>query len=279
MTKAKKKSTKKEKKKLTRLHVFCLGLIVGFGFFLLPVDEGFSPVKFTESSSGNPSIFSQYLPQTTPIIKREGYILAYDGRMRNAHWVYHKLTDIDLKKTTTRDLCDFQEDPLIPKQIRVTKSDYQNTGYDRGHLCPAADCDTQKTMDESFFFSNISPQVPAFNRGYWKKMENHVRSLTKEYPVVHVFSGPLYLKSKGRDGKHYVKYEVIGAHDVAVPTHFFTLIFVENSSKKMQGKAYIIPNKSISAKTPLKKFSASIEEVEISSGTSFTQMVDQRNDS
>ena len=102
------------------------------------------------------------------------------------------------------------EDPELPEHIRAAKIDYQQTGFDRGHLCPAADCPSQRALENSFFLSNIAPQVPAFNRGYWKMVEQHVRELASQFKTIHIFSGPLYLSSKGRDGRNYVKYEVIG---------------------------------------------------------------------
>ncbi|NGX26768.1 MAG: Nuclease, partial [Chlamydiae bacterium] len=267
MAKRKRKRTKKQRKPVPKWQVFCLGVLVGLGLFWLPIDNDFSTVQFSQNDlPKQTSIFAKYLPITTPILEKEGFFLAYNGQTRNAHWVYHKLTSASLEQKTSREECDFKEDPFIPEHIRTTKSDYHGSGYDRGHLCPAADCSSQKAMEDSFFLTNISPQIPAFNRGYWKKLENHARDLTKQYRAVHVFSGPLYLSSKGRDGKRYVRYEVIGKHDVAVPTHFFMLIFVELPSDKMLGKAYILPNKAIDATTSLKKFSASIEEIEKASG-------------
>ena len=131
-------------------------------------------------------------------------------------------------------------------------------------------------MEESFYLSNITPQTPAFNRGFWKRIENHIRDLSKEYQMVHVFSGPLYLSHKARDGKRYVRYQVLGEKEVAVPTHFFSLIFVELPSKKMLGKAYIIPNQSIDSKTPLKKYLTTVEEVERASGVMFTHILEQK---
>ncbi len=254
-----------------------MGVLVGLGLYWVPLDHEFSPAHFTQNEwTKQPieSIFSTHLPITAPLIQRDGHTLAYNGQTRSAHWVYHKLTPAILDKTTSREECEFKEDPLIPEHIRATKSDYSGTGFDRGHLCAAADCPTQKALEDSFFLSNIAPQTPAFNRGYWKKLENHVRELTKQYQVVHAFSGPLYLGSKARDGKRYVKYQLIGKNDVAVPTHFFMLIFVELPSSKIMAKSYILPNKAIEAKTPLKKFSASVEEVERASGVMFTQILE-----
>lgn len=277
MAKKKRKTAAKSKKKLHKTQIFLLGVFAGLALYWLPLDHEFSPVHFNENAWNKQpiqSVFKTHLPTTAPLIQREGHIVSYDGRNRNPHWVYHKLTTTAVETKFSREECDFQEDPLIPEAIRATKKDYLGTGFDRGHLVAAADSSSEKALENSFFLTNIAPQAPAFNRGYWKRVENHVRDLTKEYRTVHVFSGPLYKSSKGRDGKRYVKYQVIGPHEVAVPTHFFTLIFVELPTKKMMGKAYILPNKSIDPKTSLKKFLTTVEEVESASGVMFTHILD-----
>lgn len=271
-----KKTPAKKRKPLTKWQVFIAGVLVGLGLFWLPIDKEFTSVHFTQNDlpiQATSSIFSKYFPTTTPIFEKEGFFLAYNGQTRNAHWVYHKLTSDILEKKTSREDCDFKEELLLPDHIRATKNDYVSSGYDRGHLCAAADCLTQKAVEDSFSLTNVAPQAPAFNRGYWKKIEHHARELTKQYRAVHVFTGPLYLSKKDRDGKRYVKYEVIGKHEVAVPTHFFMLIFVELPSNKILGKGYILPNQIIDSETDLKKFSASIEEIEKASGVVFTKIL------
>ncbi len=274
MPKKKSPSPTKGKKKLSKTHIFLLGVVFGIGIFSLPFDSEFSPIQFHKKIwPQEGSVFTQNFPTTTPLIEKEGFVLAYNGQTRNPQWVYHKLTLSPENETTTRAQCDFKPDPQIPQHLRATSSDYSGSGFDRGHLCPAADCQTQKSMQDSFVLSNIVPQVPALNRGYWKKLEKHVRDLTKSNQAVHVFTGPLYLSTKGRDGKRYVKYQVIGKSDVAVPTHFFMLIFIEQSTDKMLGAAYIVPNKAIDPNTPLKKFTSSVEEVEKASGTLFTHIL------
>ena len=70
---------------------------------------------------------------------------------------------------------DFRIDPVV-KTVSATPADYRNSGYDRGHLCPAGDMAfSEIAMSESFYMSNISPQVPSFNRGIWKTLEQKVR--------------------------------------------------------------------------------------------------------
>ena len=81
-------------------------------------------------------------------------------------------------------------------------SDYTKSGFDRGHLVPAADIPhdaPQKAMDETFLMTNISPQIPAFNRGIWASFEKYVRSLCNEFDEVFVMTGPLYLPKRESD--------------------------------------------------------------------------------
>ncbi len=162
------------------------------------------------------------LPATSYVINRAGYSLAYDPRTRNPIYTYEKLSSSSLVGRVSRDNCQFKEDNRIPEIFRSTLKDYQSSGYDRGHLAPAANHKgSYDAMADTFFMSNMSPQDPKFNRGYWANLEKYVRDLTKECRTLEVFTGPLYLPVEEADGKRYVKYQVIGKNDVAVPTHFF----------------------------------------------------------
>lgn len=268
------KKKKQKKRQLRKYHIFVLGVLVGLGLFWLPSDLDFSPTQFAQNPLSSQSVFEKYLPTTSPYIQHNGYVVSYNGRTRNPHWVYHKLTEEVLDKKTNRDECDFKEDPTLPAYLRATKHDYTGSGFDRGHMCAAADCLTQESVEDSFFMTNVTPQVPSLNRGFWKKLEQHVRNLTKQYSTVHVFSGPLYLSSKGRDGKRYVRYQVIGKNEVAVPTHFFLLLFVQLPTNKLLNKAFIVPNKAIDPKTSFRKYSATIEEVERASGVMFQNILE-----
>lgn len=212
-----------------------------------------------------------HLPISEHFLHRDAYSLSYDGQHRQARWVYEHLTPEKLQGIAEREQHEFQEDPSLPSLIRSSKADYAGSGFDRGHLCPAADARiSDQAMKETFYLSNISPQSPLFNRGYWAKLEKHVRNLTKVYGSLHVFSGPLYLPYTEANGKKYVKYEVIGANNVGVPTHFFKMIFTESNSSWRLLEAYILPNESIDNKTPLESFLSSMEKIERLSGIIFT---------
>jgi endonuclease G len=210
-------------------------------------------------------------PVSQYLVKRGSYLLCYDAKHRQPRWVYERLTEEGLKGETERKNYDFQEDPLIPEPFRSTSKDYQKSGYDRGHLCPAADAKSSpETMSATFYLSNTSPQMPQFNRGYWFKFEKYVRELAKLYPSLHVYTGALYLP-KNSEGKKYIKYEVIGPNDVAVPTHFFKVIFVESEK---EAEAYILPNEHIPKQTDLEDFRVPLEQVEKSAGLLFSSLED-----
>lgn len=210
------------------------------------------------------------LPTTSFFITRSGYSIAYDSRTRNPLYAYEKLSSSSLAGRVSRDNCQFKEDTRIPEIFRSTLKDYQRSGYDRGHLAPAANHKgSYEEMAETFFMSNMCPQCPQFNRGYWSRFEKYVRDLTAEYQTVEVFTGPLYLPKEESDGKRYVKYQVIGENDVAVPTHFFKLLNLLDINGNRETVAYILPNEEIPAKTPLDSFKTTIQKVEKAAGIIF----------
>lgn len=206
-------------------------------------------------------------PISQYFVKRGPYLLCYDAKHRQPRWVYERLTEEALKGEVDRRNYGFQEDPMIPEPFRSTSKDYQRSGYDRGHLCPAADAKSSpEAMSATFYLSNSSPQMPQFNRGYWFKLEKYIRELTKLYPSLHVYTGALYLP-KNAEGKKYIRYEVIGQNEIAVPTHFFKVIFVETEK---EAEAYILPNEPIPKEKDLEDFRVPLEEVEKSAGLLFS---------
>ena len=212
-----------------------------------------------------------------PVIHRSSHSISYDARTHNPKWVYECLTaDLHDNNNSTRKDFNFTTDPLLPKSLQAKDSDYTGSGYDRGHLCPAADVKEHQT-EETFYLTNICPQDARLNRGYWRGVEKTVRDLTRKYQKLHVFTGPLYLPYEAHDRKTYVTYQVIGKNHVAVPTHFFKVIFAETAGK-FQETAYILPNCSIGNLEPLEKFKTTVKKVEKAAGLIF-QIVQKNPDS
>lgn len=210
------------------------------------------------------------------VASRAALISSYDRRLRNPHWVIEHITPASLAvRDGDRKHSVFLEDDSVPPKFRALLKDYFRSGYDRGHQVPAADAKwSQKAMDETFYLTNMSPQVgEGFNRDYWAHFEDFCRRLTVQYPSVRIVTGPLYLPRKDPvDNKWYVKYEMIGSPpSVAVPTHFYKVIFAEDG--RVGGNvaigAFVLPNAPISNAKPITDFEVPIEAVERASGLEF----------
>jgi endonuclease G len=104
----------------------------------------------------------------------------------------------------------------------------------------------------------------------------YVRKLTKGFKNVYVCTGPLYLPRKEANGKLYVKYEVIGSSNVAVPTHFFKVVVCETGDGKLEMEAYVMPNEVISDETPLESFRVPPESVERAAGLLFFDKINRK---
>ncbi|KAI0380940.1 hypothetical protein F5Y04DRAFT_256322 [Hypomontagnella monticulosa] len=210
------------------------------------------------------------------IATRQALISSFDRRLRNPHWVVEHITPASLAmRDGDRKHSVFIEDEGVPEKFRARLKDYFRSGYDRGHQVPAADAKwSQSAMDETFFLTNMSPQVgEGFNRDYWAHFEDFCRRLTVKYPSVRIVTGPLYLpKRDPADNKWYVRYEVIGnPPNVAVPTHFYKVIFAEDGAVggNVAIGAFVLPNAPIPNEKPLADFEVPVEAVERASGLEF----------
>ncbi|KAF2861259.1 hypothetical protein K470DRAFT_257183 [Piedraia hortae CBS 480.64] len=207
-------------------------------------------------------------------------ISCFDRARRNPHWVAEHITPASLlRREGDRRLSNFVEDLTIPEHFRAKLKDYFRSGYDRGHQVPAADAKwSQEAMDSTFALSNMCPQVgDGFNRDYWAHLEDFCRRLTKRYPSVRIVTGPLYLpKRDAVDGKWKVTYEVVGhPPNVAVPTHFYKVIFAEDGhiGGNVSLAAFVLPNAVIKNDTPLSQFEVPVEAVERASGLDFARLL------
>ncbi|KAH7328609.1 hypothetical protein B0I35DRAFT_346024 [Stachybotrys elegans] len=237
-----------------------------------------TPTVLSPAGPVNPAgLFEYGFPgPVSDIASRTALISSYDRRLRNPHWVVEHITPASLAaRDADRKNSAFLEDDSVPPKFRALLKDYYRSGYDRGHQVPAADAKwSQKAMDETFYLSNMCPQVgEGFNRDYWAHFEDFCRRLTVKYPSVRIVTGPLYLPRKDPvDNKWYVKYEMIGSPpSVAVPTHFYKVIFAEDG--KAGGNvaigAFVLPNAPISNSKPITDFEVPVEAVERASGLEF----------
>jgi endonuclease G len=120
----------------------------------------------------------------------------------------------------------FKPDPLLPQHTDIAK-DYVGSGYDRGHMMPAADnlCQTQQIQDESFYFSNMSAQTHRLNAGDWKSLETFTREESKIKDSIHVWAGNVG--------------EIKKIGSVSVPKYCWKVIHIKKENKWV---AYLFEN-------------------------------------
>lgn len=198
----------------------------------------------------------QFLPAPArDIIRHTYYTLSYNETYEQANWVYYSLTDSMILNSREERGNNFKMDKLVVT-TSAKSSDYTKSGYDRGHLCPAGDMGFNEiAMEESFFMSNISPQVPDFNRGIWKELESTVRKWAINERQVYVVTGPVFKNPKGS----------IGKEEVLVPGYYFKIIFDPTDEPKMI--AFVLPNEKIDR--PLTDYVVKADEVEQLTGFDF----------
>ncbi|XP_013149623.1 PREDICTED: endonuclease G, mitochondrial [Papilio polytes] len=229
---------------------------------------------YTESGSTRISQIMKYgFPGMDNIRSYDDFVLSYDRRNRVPHWVFEHLTKQHIEKNdqVDRSKCDFTADESIHPFFRSQNSDYKGSGFDRGHMAAAGNHRlAQKHVEQTFYLTNMAPQVgEGFNRHSWNRLEKHVRKLTKVYDNVYCCTGPLYLPRKETDGKWYIKYQVIGANTVAVPTHFYKVVVGEASNGSLDMEAYVMPNQKIPDETPISAFMVPPETIEKAAGLLF----------
>lgn len=170
-------------------------------------------------------------------IDRAHYTLLHDNRFKTSLFVSYHLSKEDLMGIVSRE-DRFASDPLLPIGHRGELADYLKSGFDRGHLAPAADMKISKeAMRESFYLANIAPQSISLNRGIWKRLEEQLRvfytflynietnHLNRERRVNGwVITGSVFSDLDG-DGVGDAL-GTIGAGRVGVPTHFYKIAVV-----------------------------------------------------
>ena len=146
----------------------------------------------------------------------------------------------------------FKPDPKLPKETDLL-NDYKNSGFDRGHMMPAADnlCQTPQVQDECFYFSNMSAQYHSLNAGDWKSVEVWTRDMAIKYDSIHVWSGNIGEMKK------------IGT--VSVPTECWKVVYIKKTKEYF---AFMFDNKNIK-QTGMKSHEVAVEAISKTTGFKF----------
>ncbi|AIW13414.1 DNA/RNA non-specific endonuclease [Vibrio tubiashii] len=200
------------------------------------------------------------LPSEQPdqVLCRDGYAVGYNFQTKNADWVAYHITAESVNASFKRSNS-FKEDSELPDYARSTLADYSGSGYDRGHLAPSATMDfSQDSMKQSFLMSNMSPQLPGFNRVGWRILEEHVRDLANEYNELYVVTGPIYQGNENTIG-----------NNVIIPSAFYKVILDPAFNEAI---AFIVPHRDVSS-SELASFVTTIDAVEQQTGLDFFSLI------
>jgi endonuclease G len=116
----------------------------------------------------------------------------------------------------------FRPDERLKKPERATIADYTRSGYDKGHMVPAGDANNVDQMRETFRLSNITPQVPALNRGAWRELEYQIRGMVISAGVpVWVVTGAVYSEAP----------PVVGKNKIPVPSGYYKIVYLPAGTK------------------------------------------------
>jgi endonuclease G len=233
---------------MKKLHTYILSMLTLVTVLVAnPIDDKASQFVINGAPISKIEKGDQYL------IKKN-YAIHYRFDTKTAEYVVeHPTLEKVNGKSKRKD--DFRPDPELPKQHQSQLADYAGEAYDRGHLVPAGDCtQDDEVMSESFFLSNMVPQVPNHNRGIWKQLETAVRNWVIEGKDIYVISGTFYNKEHKEIGQH-----------VGVPDNLWKVIVDAKSKKAI---AFWFPNAPLPVED-LPKYIVSISEIEAKTGLDF----------
>lgn len=195
--------------------------------------------------------------QPEQVIEHLGYTVSYNPQWLVPNWVAYELTNSETFGEQERSN-HFKPDPLV-KGDPVVTSDYSKSGYDRGHMAPAADMKwSEQAMRESFYMTNICPQIHSLNAGDWKDLEELARDWAQQYESIYIACGPIM----------EADYQTIGkTHSIAVPSAFYKVFLRKICNGGWTSIGFVMPNKA--GNRPLMTYMFTVDEVEEQTGLDF----------
>lgn len=212
------------------------------------------------------------------------YALEWDNTKRHANWVaftFDTTTSADNVKRTDA----WSVDPKLPAEMQVQESDHKNDGFDRGHLCASEDrVYLKEANDQTFYYSNISPQLNDFNGGFWRKLETRVQTWGRStadgvYDKVYVTKGgtlnKLLKNFKGttvNGGTPTTDANGFTIHGLACPEYYYMAVLSQKDDV-FHAIAFLVPHKEGMTRNPssdeLKEYVVSVDKLEEETGIDF----------
>lgn len=243
--------------------LFCV-VLVALLFIIYKSVNSYHPTQTSNQVELNTdNDYSDFKPDHRgELVQHTYYSLSYIEDTEQAEWVYYLLTQDMLKAKNVKRSRRFNRDPLV-----TTKSahhrDYTNSGFTRGHMAPAGDMAHNETaMKESFYMSNMCPQIRSFNNGIWKELEEQTRDWVYQNEALHIVVGPIHSPTNSQK---------IGRAGVAVPQSFYKVI-LDLTGRDKKALGFIIPHETSDKR--LQSYAVTIDDIEDKTGIDFFQNQD-----
>lgn len=198
----------------------------------------------------------------------ETFSIEYDYGLFHAVWVAYRFDSTTRQRNVTRSADAFKDDPLLPMEYRIGSASFREDGdYDRGHLCASADrLYSEEANRQTFYMSNMSPQIASFNQRYWKLLEEQVQ----EWGRSEALSDTLYVcKGAKLSGESVLGYVRKGL--MPIPSHYYmALLAVKDGT--YHSLAFLVEHKAYQGATReevIERHHLSVRELERATGINF----------
>ncbi len=185
----------------------------------------------------------------------EGFTVSFNPDNHTPEWVGWELLGEETDGGSSRYNKFWHDDEI---EGCAFTEDYRNSGYDRGHICPAADQKwSEMAMKECFVMTNIAPQAHDLNAGAWSTLEKKERLWAQRDSALVIVAGPVY-KPEDR--------ERIGETGVRVPSAFFKVLLAPYVDSP-RAIGFLYPN----MKSPgnMENYACTVDEIEQLTGFDF----------
>ena len=158
-------------------------------------------------------------------------MLCFDPVHRVPLWAAYRLRANDV--VSARRLDAFRSDPRLSDDENPACGDYASSGYARDHLVPRDDMNRSPAAQaNTFFLSNMAPQIGPFNGGIWARLERLVREYAVAYGEVYVITGTILEDPSLR----------LPSGRVSIPTRFYKIVLRRSEHGVPSALALVLPH-------------------------------------